>query len=179
MILLELFWRFLLIGMVAFGGGYAMLPVFEEVIVNQQGWLTPSLFIDMIAISQMTPGPIAINSATFIGFQTVQELGFLMGVAGALFATLGVVFVPVVLVGAVAVHSEGFQKSRVMRQVFKGLRPALLGLIGASVYSIGQSTLVDIQSVLVGLVLLALLFKFKLHPIVIILISAVIGLVFL
>ena len=175
MILLELFWRFLLIGMVAFGGGYAMLPVFEDVIVKQQGWLSPELFIDMIAISQITPGPISINSATFIGFQTAQELGFVMAVTGALFATLGVVFVPVILVSAVAVNSEGFQKSRIMRQVFKGLRPALLGLIGASVFSIGRSTLVDLKAVLLLGFLLLLLFKFKLHPMVIILISAVVG----
>ena len=178
MILLELFWRFVTIGMVAFGGGYAMLPVFEEVIVRDRGWLSAELFIDMIAISQITPGPISINAATFIGFQTAQELGFLLALVGALMATLGVVFVPVILVSAVAINAEGFQKSSFMRQVFKGLRPALLGLIAASVFSIATSTIVDLRAVILLGVLFILLFKFKLHPIVVIAFSALAGLLF-
>ncbi len=168
MILLSLFFTFMLIGMVSFGGGYAMLPLFERMIVEQHGWLSRSLFIDMIALSQITPGPIAINSATFIGFQIAS-------VAGAAFATVGVVFVPFFLVGIVSKYSERFKESKVVEGIFKGLRPALVGMIFSSVASIATDALIDIYAYFIFGFLLVLLWKFKMHPILVIVISGVIG----
>lgn len=178
MILLELLWRFVLIGAVAFGGGYAMLPVFERVMVSEQGWLSPTLFVDMIAISQMTPGPIAINAATFIGYQTTVEVGFLTGVLGSLVATLGVVLVPIILVLTVASHKEGFERSQTFRKVIRSLRPVLLGLVGASLWSIGRATLIDVTSLALFGICVLLLLRFKWHPLMIIGLSGVLGFIF-
>jgi len=170
MILLRLFWTFLTIGMVSFGGGYAMLPLFERMIVHEQGWLSASLFIDMIALSQVTPGPIAINSATFIGFQ-------ISGVLGALFSTIGVVFVPVILIGFASYYSEQFKESKIVKALFVGLRPALVGLIFSSVFSIARQSIIDLYGIGILGVVLFLLMKVKLHPILVIIVSGILGVI--
>ncbi|TVP93977.1 MAG: chromate transporter [Acholeplasmatales bacterium] len=165
---LSLFWAFLLIGMVSFGGGYAMLPLFERTVVTEQGWMTMATFVDMIAISQVTPGPIAINSATFIGYQVG-------GLAGAALATTGVVLIPVVLVILVSRTYENFKNSKIVRHMFLGLRPALVGLILASVYSVARNAIFDVWGVGILLVLWVLLVRFRLHPMLIILMSGLLG----
>jgi len=157
-----------MIGMVSFGGGYAMLPLFERMVVVEHGWLSPSLFVDMIAIAQITPGPIAINSATFIGFQSA-------GVLGAAVATVSVVLIPVMLVAVVSHYAERFKESKAVKAILSGLRPALVGLIFSSVVSIAQSSYVDYKSPILFLIVMFLLWKVKLHPILVIVISGVLG----
>ncbi|MFW6299255.1 MAG: chromate transporter, partial [Bacillota bacterium] len=134
--LISLFATFLSIGMVAFGGGYAMLPLFERMIVDTHGWLSLNQFLDMLAIAQITPGPISINSATFIGFQ-------LQGVLGAAVATVGLVTVPVILVSVISLNQKRFKESRIAQGIFIGLRPAFVGLIFASVYSISDDVFLE------------------------------------
>ena len=168
--LVSLFLAFLTIGLVSFGGGYAMLPLFERIVVTDNAWLSMERFVDMIAVSQVTPGPIAINSATFIGFRTV-------GVLGAAVATLGVVLIPVGLVLTVVHFDKAFQRSRIVRRVLAGLRPALVGLIMASVFSVATSALVDWRGVAILGVLLVLLVKARAHPIVVIALSGILGMV--
>lgn len=168
--LLSMFLTFLAIGSVAFGGGYAMLPLFERMIVDTHGWLDMSEFLDMLAIAQVTPGPISINSATFIGFQ-------LYGVVGAAFATVGLITIPVLLVSIISTHQTRFKESTVAQGIFIGLRPAFVGLIFASVYSIWDDAFVDIYSVFLFALLLFLLRGLKLHPILVILVSAIMGLI--
>ncbi len=177
MIILELFWAFLTIGMVSFGGGYAMLPLFERMVVHEQNWITMARFVDMIAISQVTPGPIAINSATFIGFQTMQEFGLMFGIFGAAMSTLGVVFIPVILVAVVAKYYEAFKTSKLVKGIFTGLRPALVGLILSSVFSVAQNTILDWfgYGIIVGG--LILLVRFRLHPILVIFLSGIAGII--
>lgn len=177
MIILELFWAFLTIGMVSFGGGYAMLPLFERMVVHDQNWITMSRFVDMIAISQVTPGPIAINSATFIGFQTMQEFGLLYGIFGSAMSTLGVVFVPVILVAIVSKYYQAFKTSKVVKGIFLGLRPALVGLILASVLSVAQNAIIDWFGYAIVVVALILLVRFRLHPILVIFVSGVLGII--
>ncbi len=157
--------------MVSFGGGYAMLPLFERMVVHEQGWLTMERFVDMIAISQVTPGPIAINSATFIGYQTA-------GVLGAAVSTAGVVFIPVLLVGFAAHFETKFKESLSIKRILRGLRPALVGLIMASVYSVAESSVHDWKAPFIVLFLLFLLAKVKIHPILVIGISGLLGIVF-
>ncbi len=169
MMLLKMFLAFLGIGAVAFGGGYAVLPLFERIIVDQYEWFTRSELLDMLAVSQVTPGPIAINSATFIGFT-------LYGVVGAFLATVGVVTVPVVLISVVSVYQQRFKNSKAVQAIFRGLRPALAGLIFASVYTLSGDVMIDQWSYLLFLLFVLLLVKFKVHPIVVILLSAVLGL---
>ncbi len=157
-----------MIGAVSFGGGYAMLPLFERMVVETHGWLSPSLFIDMIALAQVTPGPIAINSATFIGFQSA-------GVLGAAVSTVSVTFIPVLLVGFVSARSEAFKHNKHVQAALTGLRPALIGLIFASVVSVAKNAYVDFVSPILLVFLLVLLWKIKLHPILVIVISGFLG----
>ncbi len=171
MVILSLLLAFLSIGIVSFGGGYAMLPLFEHMVVHQHEWLSMDRFVDMIAISQVTPGPIAINSATFIGYQTA---GFL----GAFVSTVGVVFIPVGLILTVAHYDEAFRESIAVKRILRGLRPALAGLIIASAISLGSSAIIDITGILIILFLLFLLVKVRVHPILVIVISGVIGMIF-
>lgn len=166
--LISLFWAFFTIGAIAFGGGYAMLPLFERVIVDDRGWLSMALFTDMIAISQVTPGPIAINSATFIGFT-------MAGVLGALVSTVGVIFIPVSLVIVVSRYYNQFKKSPVVKGIFTGLRPALVGLIAASAFSVAENAIIDLWGIGLLVVTFVLVAKLKWHPIIVILFSGLAG----
>lgn len=145
-----------------------MLPLFERMIVDTHGWLTVEQFLDMLAIAQVTPGPISINSATFIGFQ-------LSGIVGAAVATVGLVTVPVLLVSFISMNQKRFKESRIAQGIFMGLRPAFVGLIFASVYSVVDDAYVDSTSVFLFVFLLVLLKGLKLHPILVIIVSAIAG----
>lgn len=171
MILLRLLLAFIGIGAVAFGGGYAMLPLFERVIIDENNWLTMERFVDMIAISQITPGPIAVNSATFIGYQVGN-------LTGAAVSTLGVALIPVTLVITVSKFYEPFKESKAVKAIFKGLRPALVGLIAASVYSVSMNALIDYKSFIILGIVWGLLVKVKVHPILVIFISGFLGILF-
>ncbi|AKL94076.1 chromate transport protein ChrA [Clostridium aceticum] len=169
--LIRLFITFLKIGAFSFGGGYAMLPLIEEEIVNIHGWLTPTEFVDIIAISEMSPGPIAINSATFIGFR-------LYGVVGAVLATLGVVLVSFILVTTLARLIIQYKDSPFVEGVFGGIRPAVIGLIAAACVALFQTSIIDLRSFIIACIVFIILYKFKLHPIGVILLSGILGIVF-
>lgn len=131
MIWIELFLTFLKIGAFTFGGGYAMLPLIQSE-VERHGWLTQAEVVDFIAVSESTPGPLAINMATFVGIRTG-------GVFGAVCATLGVVLPSFVIILIVAKFYEKFRKSRAVDGVMYGLRPVVIGLIGAAFLSVGMT----------------------------------------
>ena len=181
MIWIELFLTFLKIGAFTFGGGYAMLPLIQSE-VERHGWLTRAEVVDFIAVSESTPGPLAINMATFVGIRTG-------GVLGAVCATLGVVLPSFVIILIVAKFYEKFRKSRAVDGVMYGLRPAVIGLIGAAFLSVGMTVFFPNglkNSVFsgagfwlsLGIFALGAVLAFKkLHPIAIIGISAVIGII--
>jgi chromate transporter len=125
MIFLELAWSFFKIGLFSFGGGYAMVPLMEREIAAH-GWLAAREFADIVAISQMTPGPIAVNAATYIGFRVA-------GVAGSASATLGVFLPSLFLVLLVAHFLRKFKESPFIEGVLSGIRPATVGLIASAV----------------------------------------------
>ena len=179
MVLIKLFLAFLKIGAFTFGGGYAMIAMIQAE-AERQGWLTQEELVDFVALSESTPGPLAINMATFIGIRTG-------GVLGAVCATLGVVLPSFVIILIVAKFYEKFRKSRAVDGVMYGLRPAVIGLIGAAFLSVGmtiffpnglQTTVFSGAGFWLSLAIFVigavLAFK-KLHPIAIIGISAVIG----
>jgi chromate transporter len=181
MILLELFLGFLKVGCFAFGGAYGAIPLIRETVLSY-GWLSEEMLANMIAVSESTPGPLAINMATFVGIRTG-------GVLGAVCATLGVVLPSFVIILIVAKFYEKFRKSRAVDGVMYGLRPAVIGLIGAAFLSVGmtvffpnglQTTVFSGAGFWLSLAIFVigavLAFK-KLHPIAIIGISAVIGIV--
>ncbi|WP_026478851.1 chromate transporter [Alkaliphilus transvaalensis] len=170
MAFLRLFIAFLKIGAFSFGGGYAMLPLIEEEIVYINQWLTHSEFIDIIAISEMSPGPIAINAATFVGFRY-------LGVMGSIVATIGVVFTSFVLVTGLARIIIKYYDSYIVKGIFAGIRPAVIGLIAAACVSLFKTSITDVKSLLIGLAILGILYKTKLHPIGVILLSGIMGIV--
>ncbi len=169
MIYLELFWTFFLIGAFTFGGGYAMLPLIQIEVVNK-GWLANEAVVNFIAVSESTPGPFAINMATYVG----SEMG---GILGAACATLGVVMPSFIIILTVAKCYDRFKSSKLVKGAMSGLKPAVIGMIGTAVLSIGKTVFVQpgllFSAVLFG-VMAVLAFR-KVHPIIIICISAVVG----
>lgn len=132
MILLSLFLSFLQIGLLSFGGGYAALPLIQEQIINIHHWLDMSEFTDLIAISQMTPGPIAINAATFIGLKIAD-------LPGALIATLGCVIPSCFIVTILAYLYKKYQHLSLMQNLLKTLRPAVVAMIASGAIAILQT----------------------------------------
>lgn len=180
MIYLKLFLSFFQIGLFSFGGGYAALPLIEEQIVNQNGWLTMTGFTDIITISQMTPGPIAINAATFVG---IQVAGFL----GAIVATIGCITPSCLIVLTLAYLYQRYKKLPLIQGILSGLRPAVVALIASAGVSIlclsffaeevWPPNLNQLQLMSVVLFILSLigLRKYKLNPITVMLIAGAIS----
>lgn len=125
MILLELFWSFFQIGLFSIGGGYAAMPIIQRQIVDLHHWLNMKEFADVITISQMTPGPIAINSATFVGLR-------IAGLGGAIIATLGCVIPSLIIVLALAIIYYKYRSLKFMQGVMSGLRPAVVAMIASA-----------------------------------------------
>lgn len=171
MIYWQLLYTFAFIGSLAFGGGYVMIPLIDRQAVEMLGWLTSTEFADVVAIAEMTPGPIAINTATYVGF----KLG---GVLGSVVATIGVVVPSFIIVMILAKLVSHFSNSPYLKSALSGIRPVVVGLIASAAWSFGAKTLVDLKSwILAGVMLLALA-KTKINPILLILASFVIGIVF-
>ena len=171
MIYLELFWTFFLIGAFTFGGGYAMLPLIQIEVVNK-GWLANEAVVNFIAVSESTPGPFAINMATYVG----SEMG---GILGAACATLGVVMPSFIIILTVAKCYDRFKNSKLVKGAMSGLKPAVIGMIGTAVLSIGRTVFVQpgmLFSAALFAAMAVLAFK-KVHPIIIICISAAAGVV--
>lgn len=181
MIFLKLFLTFFKIGILTFGGGYAMLPLIQEE-VAAHGWLSSEELINFIAVSESTPGPFAVNISTYVG----MTVG---GFFGAVCTTLGVAMPSFIIILIVAKCYEKFKSSKVVSGCMSGLKPAVVGLIGAAVVSIGITvffpagitlTVFKDAAFYVSLALFAVMsvlaFK-KVHPILIICISAAVGIV--
>ena len=166
--LLNLFLSFLKIGAFTFGGGYAMIPLIEKEAVEIHGWLTTKEFIDILAVVEMTPGPIAINSATFLGY----KVG---GVLGSVLATTAVVLPSIIVIILIAHFLSKFKNSPYVDWAFKGIRPVVLGLIVSASISVAKNAFIDFKSVIIGGVLFYLISFKKLHPILAIILAGVAG----
>ncbi|MGM9625172.1 MAG: chromate transporter [Eubacteriales bacterium] len=182
MIYFELFYTFFLIGAFTFGGGYAMLPLIQAE-VERKGWMPSEQIVNFIAVSESTPGPFAINIATYVG----NQMG---GVLGAVCSTLGVVLPSFIIILIVARCYDAFKKSVAVQGCMSGLKPAAIGLIASAVVTIGTTVFFpkgytfDVFtgiSFYISLVLFAVMafltFRKKLHPILIICISAAVGII--
>lgn len=166
-IYLDIFLTFMRIGAFTFGGGYAMIPLFFQEIVVHHGWLTQHEMVDIITISQMTPGPIAINAATLTGYQAID-------VSGAALATISVVLPAGVLLWVVARYWWGKHDTPRVQAVFRGIRPAVVALIAAAGITLGRSTFTNWWSVLLLAVALVAAFR-RVHPVIIILACGAVG----
>ena len=188
MIFLTLFLTFFKIGAFTFGGGYAMLPFIQQEVLAHN-WVAEADLINFIAVSESTPGPFAINMATYIGSQVGgAEMGFWGSILGSLCATLGVVLPSFIVILIVARCYEKYKQSRIVKGCMNGLKPAVVGLIGAAILSVvgevlfpaGVSAAVFTSPdfyVAIGIFALTCTLAFwkKVHPIWLILLSAAIG----
>jgi len=180
MIFLRLFWSFFQVGLFSIGGGLAAIPLIQNQIVDINGWLTQAQFADLITISEMTPGPIAINSATFVGIQIAGPLGEVM-------ATLGCVTPSFIIVSILAFLYFKYKDFNIIQGVLGGLRPAVVALIASAGFSIlimafwGEAGFsLDIRSLnILSVVLfsasLFVLRKWKPNPIYVMLLSGALG----
>lgn len=179
MIYLELFLTFFLIGMFTIGGGYSMLPLIQGQVVNVHGWIDETTFTDIVAISQMTPGPIGINSATYIGYEVLLESGAseFMSVLGSFTATFAVVLPSFIIVLLLCKVYETWKNHPIFKGVMSGLRPAVIGLIGTAAITLATpENFIDWKSfVICAVAFIALYFK-KVGPFAIIGIGAIVGL---
>ena len=174
----QLFGTFSKIGAFTFGGGYAMIPLIQREVTERRRWLEDRDILDIVAIAESTPGPIAINTATFVGYQVC-------GTLGAFCATLGVVLPSFLIILLVARFYAAFRSSAIISGAMSGLRPAVIGMIGAAAVSVGQTVFAPdgaqalavypLACSLAIFVLMAFLTHRKLHPIAIILLSALLG----
>lgn len=185
MIYLRLIWAYLKIGLFGFGGGYAMLALIENEIVGT-GWITEQMFTDIVAISQMTPGPIGINSATYIGYVVPGEYSASLsspwfGILGSLICTLVVVLPSFLLVAYTSHFIRRHKDSVVVKGVFAGLRPVVVGLIASAALllmnsaNFGEDAEQVISSCVICLVAFFMVYKMDFHPILIICLAGVAG----
>ena len=179
MIFLDLFWTFFFFFLFTFGGGYAMLPLIQAA-VEEKGWLTEEALVNFVAVSESTPGPFAVNISTYIG--SVKA-----GIPGAACATLGVALPSFIVILLVARFYARFKENRVVSGVMTGLKPAVIGLIGAAILNMGRTVFFSgglsaavlltpafLISLGIFIVMAVLAFK-KVHPILLIAISAAVG----
>lgn len=169
-LLLQLFISFFKIGAFSFGGGYAMLPLLEKELVEKHGWIETADFINILAISEMSPGPIAINSATFLGY----NVG---GLLGAVIATFAVVLPSFIVISLIYKFMNKFKNSKYVNWTFRGIRPVVLGLIGAAAITVGQTSFVDIKSVMIAVFLFYIVTFRKINPILGIILAGILGVV--
>lgn len=185
-VLLTLYLEFFKIGLFSIGGGLATIPFLYD-LTTKYTWFTAADVADMIAISESTPGPIGINMATYAGYQAI-------GVLGGVVSTLGIISPAIIVIFIVAKILDAFKENKYVQRAFYGLRPASLGLIAAAGFGVVKISLFDIEKfnatgnisdlfalkcivLAVAIYILQKIFK-KLHPIVIILIAAVCGIIF-
>lgn len=182
MIYIQLFLSFLQVGMFSFGGGYAALPLIQSQVVEAHGWLSVKEFTDLITLSQMTPGPIAINSATFVGIKVA-------GVPGALAATFGNILPSCIIVTAIAKLYLKYQKLDLLQGILASLRPAVVALIASAgvvilknAFWVAGSALsvtgINMPLLVIFLICLVLLYWKKWNPILVMLLAGILNVVY-
>ena len=169
-ILLEMFISFFKIGAFTLGGGYAMLPIIQKEVVDKKKWIDEIEFLDMVAISQSAPGPLAVNISAFVGKK-------IKGIAGLIVATLGSVLPSFIIIILVASVFLGIENNPIVQRVFQGIRPAVVALIAVPVITMGKTAKGNKKNFIIPLLAASLVAVFKITPIYIILGAAVIGLI--
>ncbi len=180
MIYFELFTTFFVIGMFTIGGGYAMLSLIQNQVVNVHGWIDEASFTDIVAISQMTPGPIGINSATYLGYDVLANTGAseFMCILGSFTATFAVVLPSFIIVLAICKAYEKLKDHYMFKGIMTGLRPATLGLIGTAALGLATpENFIDWKSFVICIAAFAGLYFKKIGPFSAIGIGALAGLI--
>ncbi|MEG0321955.1 MAG: chromate transporter [Oscillospiraceae bacterium] len=159
---------FLKVGAFSFGGGYAVLAFIQKEAVEKFGWISPKEFTDIVAIAEMTPGPIAVNSSTFVGYR-------LAGVLGGVLCSLCTLLIPFLLSLIVAIYFAKFKDSKALQNALNGIRPAVIGLIAAACLTMGKASFTDWAGLAFFAIALFLVWKVKVNPIIVLVISGVLG----
>ena len=167
----SLFYSFFKIGTFTIGGGYAMIPMMEDIIVNKRQWLGKEEFMDVMSISQAMPGVFAVNMATNIGYK-------LKGVRGSVVAVLGNILVPVLIILLLAACFRQFRENQVVEAIFKGLRPAVVALIAAPVFGMAKTARISWRNVWIPILSALLIWLLGVSPVLVILVAVAAGFVY-
>lgn len=171
MLYLQLFLTFFKIGLFGFGGGYAIAALIQNEVVDVHNWLTVSQFTDIMAISQATPGPIAINCATYVGYSTTGSI------LGSALATLAVILPSIIIVGVVSIYFIRFKQNRYVAAAMSGLKPLVVGLLAsAAILLCTAENFIDIYSYIIFAVVAALSIM-RVNPIILLSLAGIAGLV--
>lgn len=172
MLLPELFGTFAFLGAFSFGGGYGMLPLIQQEVVYTHAWLTSAQFADIIAIAEITPGPVAINTATYVGYK-------MAGIPGSVVSTIGVVLPSLILISTLAGVYLKNKNNPLFQGAFRGLRPVVVSLIAGAACLVGKDTIIGYTGIVLFLAALVLTMFTRLNPIFIILGFGVFSTIFL
>ncbi|EMB35375.1 chromate transporter [Treponema denticola] len=167
----SLFASFFKIGLVTFGGGLAMLPILKRDLVDSKGWLTEDEILDYFAIGQSTPGVIAVNVATFVGYKRG-------GLIGSIFSTSGIVFPSLIIISLIAAFVSNFNELVWVQKALKGINVAVSVLLVKAVFSFGKKTVFDLCTFLIAALSFVLMFAFKVQGVWIVIGSALSGWLF-
>lgn len=164
----EIFIVFFKIGAFTFGGGYAMIPLIRNEVVHKRGWMQDNEFMDMLALAQSVPGPIALNTALFVGNKR-------QGFKGSLFSAAGVILPSFIVILLIAIVFTQFKDNSVVERIFKGIRPAVVALIVAPLLSLGKSAGVKWKNLWIPVVVALAVWQLNISPMYIVLASIVLG----
>lgn len=169
--LFDLFFTFVRIGGLTFGGGYAMLPMLQKEVVDKKKWASEEELMDYYAIGQCTPGVIAVNTATFIGYK-------ISGISGAVSATLGIIFPSLIIITVIALFLQNFAHLSVVQHAFSGITVCVCVLILSAVIRLGKKSITDAAGLLIFLLVFILSITFDLSPVFLVIIAGFLGIFF-
>ena len=168
-LLLNIFWSFFKIGIFTFGGGFAMIPLIEREIIERRGWIAKEDFLELLVVAQSAPGPIALNTAVFVGYK-------MRGYAGAIAATLGVVVPSFTVILLVAIFFTNIRYNPVVDAAFKGMRPAVVALIVAPMINILRG--MGWWAALIALAVGVMVWHFGVSPVILLVVGALVGIAY-
>ena len=169
--LFKLFTTFFRIGLFTFGGGYAMIPLIENDVVERNGWLKKDEFLDLLAVAQSAPGVFAVNMAVFVGYK-------LRGKRGALAASFGCVLPSVVIILLIALFFRRFRHIEVVNNIFMGIRPVVVALIAVPVFNVARSAKLSWMTAWIPVLSALLIVQFGVSPIYVIIVAGVAGFIY-
>lgn len=169
--LIEIFLIFIKIGTFTIGGGYAMIPLIEKEVVDKKKWINRDDFLDMLALAQSSPGPIAVNVSVFVGYKVA-------GVPGSIFAVLGAILTAFLILLVVAMYFIGIKDNAVVERIFKGIRPAVVALIAAPVIRMSKNAKINRKTIFILIATVVFVGFLKVNPIYAIITSALGGILY-
>jgi chromate transporter len=169
--LIEILLIFIKIGTFTIGGGYAMIPLIEKEVVDKKKWIDRDDFVDMLALAQSSPGPIAVNVSVFVGYKVA-------GIPGSIFAVLGAILTAFLILLVVAMYFIGIKDNAVVERIFKGIRPAVVALIAAPVIRMSKNAKINRKTIFILIATVIFVGFLKISPIYAIIISALGGILY-